>query len=79
MSQNSRMLIGAGIAAVLAMAVYYGVINQQQANNIQGQANQTLGTRPPSQQPASAPSQNDTRQPATPTAPATQTTAPTPR
>ena len=49
MTQNTRMLLGAIIAAVLAIAVYYGLIGQQAATNIQNQANQTLGTTPAQQ------------------------------
>lgn len=48
--QNKKMLIGAVISAALAIAVYYGLIGQQQANSIQTQANQTLGTTPAGQQ-----------------------------
>ena len=66
MPQNSKMLLGAVVAAALAFAVYYGLIGQQTANNIQGQANQTLGTAPASQQ---------TGAPA-PQVPSTQTTTP---
>ncbi len=54
MPQNSKMLVGAVIAAALAFAVYYGLIGQQAATNIQGQANQALGTAPASQQPRPA-------------------------
>lgn len=46
MSQNSKTLIGALVAAALAIAVYYGVIGQQTATNIQTQTNQALGTGP---------------------------------
>lgn len=72
MPQNSKMLIGAVVAAALAVAVYYGLINQQTANSIQGQTNQTLGTAPASQQPASPASPNPPPQqaPAAPTGPA---------
>jgi hypothetical protein len=52
MGQNSKMLIGAVVAAVLAFAVYYGLLSPQAAGNIETQANQTLGTAPASQQPA---------------------------
>lgn len=48
MPTNSKKLIGALIAALLAIAVYYGLISRQSADNLQGQANQTLGTTPPS-------------------------------
>jgi hypothetical protein len=50
MPQNSKMLIGAVVAAALAFAVYYGLITPQSASNIQNQANQTLGSTPASQQ-----------------------------
>lgn len=79
MPQNSKMLIGAVIAAALAFAVYYGLISQQAASNIQGQANQTLGTAPASQQPAPPASQNPTTQTPAPTGPIPQTSAQTPR
>ena len=46
---NSKTLIGAVIAAILAIAVYYGLLSRQSADNLQNQANQTLGTTPPSQ------------------------------
>lgn len=62
MPQNSKMLVGAVIAAALAVAVYYGLISQQAASTIQGQANQTLGTAPTSQQPAPPPPQTQTPQ-----------------
>ena len=71
MPQNSKMLIGAVVAAALAIAVYYGLITQQSANNIQSQANQTLGTSPANQQPASPTPQAPATQ-----APTTQTPAP---
>ena len=61
MPQSTKMLIGAVIAAVLAIAVYYGAISQQSANSIQGQANQALGTAPASQQ-TGAPSARSTAQ-----------------
>lgn len=70
--QNSKMLIGAVVAAALAFAVYYGLIGQQTANSIQSQVNQTLNTAPALQQPAPQP----TVPPPTP-APSS-TTAPTP-
>ena len=62
--QNSKVLIGAVVAAALAFAVYYGLIGQQAANSIQTQANQALGTAPASQQ-------------ATPPAPQTPPAVPT--
>ena len=68
MNPNSKMLVGAVVAAALAIAVYYGLINQQTASNIQTQANQTLGTAPASQQAAPPASQ-------TAPAPAPQTPA----
>ena len=76
MPQNSKMLIGAVIAAALAFAVYYGLISQQAANTIQGQTSQALGTAPASQQPAPPASQNPTTQ--TPTGPVPQIPAQTP-
>ena len=72
MSQNTKMLLGALVAAALAAAVYYGLIGQQTATNIQGQANQTLGTAP-AQQPA------PTSQNTTPTGPAPSNAAPQPQ
>ena len=66
MNPNTKKLIGAVVAAALAIAVYYGAIGQQQASSIQNQANQTLGTTPASQQPAP------------PTAPAPTTTGTAP-
>ena len=41
-----KKLIGAVIAAACAIAVYYGLIDQKQSNNIQTQADQSLGTAP---------------------------------
>ncbi len=76
MPQNTKMLIGAVIAAVLAIAVYYGAISQQSASNIQGQANQALGTAPASQQVVPPTSQNPTAQAPAPAAPAPQNSAP---
>ncbi len=79
---NSKTLIGAIVAALLAIAVYYGVISRQTADTVQNQANQTLGTAPPSstapQQPASpAPApQNPAAQTSAPTGPAPQSPAP---
>ena len=78
MPQNPKMLIGAVIAAALAFAVYYGLIGQQAANTIQGQANQTLGAAPASQQSASPTLQNPATQTSAPTAPVPQGTAPAP-
>ena len=60
MNPNTKKLIGAVVAAALAIAVYYGVISQQQAGNIQSQANQTLGTTPASQQTTAPASQQTT-------------------
>ncbi len=74
--QNSKVLIGAVVAAALAFAVYYGLIGQQAANSIQTQANQALGTAPASQQ-ATPPAPQT--QPAVPTGVPPQNTAPTPR
>ena len=51
-----KKLIAAVIAAALAIAVFYGLIDQKQASSIQNQADQTLGT---------APAQQTTPQPAT--------------
>ena len=80
MPQNSKMLIGAVIAAALAFAVYYGLISQQSASTIQTQANQTLGTAPSTQQPAPSVPQTTTQVPTTPApAPATQPPAQTPK
>ena len=76
MNQNTKMLLGAVIAAVLAIAVYYGAISQQTASNIQTQANQTLGTNPATQQPGTA-STTATNTAAT-TAPAGAPAAPAP-
>lgn len=75
MSQNSKMLIGAVIAAVLAIAVYYGAINQNQANNYQNQANHALGTAPASQTaPGNSAATNNSTASA-PASPAPQSTA----
>lgn len=67
-----KKLIGAIVAAALAIAVYYGLIDQKQADNIRTQADQTLGTgnAPQQQQPQT------TGQPAPPQAP---TPAPAPQ
>ena len=64
MQQNSKVLIGAVVAAALAFAVYYGLIGQQTANSIQTQANQTLGTSPASQQPATPAARTEAQAPA---------------
>ncbi len=52
MTPSTKTLVGAVIAAVLAIAVYYGAISQQSATSIQSQANQAMGTAP-QQTPAS--------------------------
>jgi hypothetical protein len=75
MPQNSKMLIGAVVAAALAFAVYYGLITPQSASNIQNQANQTLGSTPASQQAPISP----TAQPPMPGNPVPQNTQTTPR
>ena len=78
MDRNTKTLIGAIVAAALAIAVYYGLIGQQQANTVQNQANQTLGTGPANpQNPATA--QNPTPPSAAPTAPVSQSPAPSTR
>lgn len=69
-----KKLIGAAIAAALAIAVYYGLIDQKQADSIRTQADQTLGTGPAPQQP---PLQT-TPQSAPPQDPATTQPAPPP-
>ena len=51
MLQNKK-LIGALVAAALAIATFYGLIGQKTATTIQNQADQTLGTTPADQQPA---------------------------
>ncbi len=79
MPQNTKMLIGAVIAAALAIAVYYGAISQQSASSIQGQANQALGTAPASQQTGAPASPNPTAQTAAPAAPVPQNAVQTPR
>ena len=51
-SKLTKTIIGAVIAIALAVAVSYGLINQQTADQIQTQANQTLSndqTAPPQQ------------------------------
>lgn len=67
MNPNTKKLIGAVIAAVLAIAVYYGAISQQSANSIQNQTNQSLGTSPAPQDAPPAP-----QNPTAPAAPAPQ-------
>ncbi len=76
MPQNSKMLIGAVIAAALAFAVYYGLISPQTANTIQTQTNQTFGTAPASQAPTP---QTPTTQTQGPVGPSPQNSAPPPR
>ena len=49
MNQNTKVLLGALVAAALAIAGYYGLVSPQQATSIQNQANQTLGTGPQGQ------------------------------
>ena len=73
--QAKKQLIGAVIAAALAVAVYYGLLDQKQADNIRTQADQTLGTGPAGQpQPQPVPQQG-----ATAPAPAPAQPAPTQR
>lgn len=73
--QARNKLIGAIVAAALAIAVYYGLIDQKQANSIQTQTNQTLGTQPAAQQTGAQPPRQPAPAPqATPTAPAAPTT-----
>lgn len=75
MNPNTKKLLGALVAAALAIAAYYGVVSQQQATSIQNQANQTLGTTPASQQAGpqqTVPQQTAQPAPAPPTAPAPQ-------
>ena len=74
MNQNTKMLIGAVIAAALAIAVYYGAISQQQATGIQGQANQALGTGSVTQQPNGPASQTQAAPVPVPTTPPTPST-----
>ena len=72
MNTNTKTLIGAVVAAALAIAVYYGLIGQQQAASIQNQANQTLGTGP-----ANTPNTTTGQNPTAPTAaPAPQASTP---
>ena len=81
MNPNTKTLIGAIIAAALAIAVYYGVIGQQQANTIQTQTNQTLGTGPAGQQAGTPAPQTsgDVQAPTATPAPAPQSTPPAPQ
>ena len=79
MPQNSKVLIGAVVAAALAFAVYYGLLSPQAANQIQGQANQTLGTAPASQQATVPGAPAPTTQAQAPTTPVPQGPAQTPR
>lgn len=84
-----KKLIGALVVAALAIAVYYGLIDQKQADSIRTQADQTLGTGPAAQQqtPQPAPQQVPQHGPATtqnattpaPAAPAPQKEPPSPR
>ena len=71
MNQSTKTLIGAVIAAALAIAVYYGAISQQSATSIQSQANQALGTAP-QQTPASTQTAAPQAQTPAPAAPAPQ-------
>ena len=81
--QAKTKLIGAIVAAALAIAVYYGLIDQKQADNIRTQADQTLGTGPagqPQAQSPAAPQSAPSAPPAPsepPAAPAQPTPAPT--
>jgi hypothetical protein len=75
MPQNTKMLLGAVVAAALAFAVFYGLIGQQTANNIQTQTDQALGTSPASQQPGSQ-TQIPTTQPTVSTGPVPTNPAP---
>ena len=76
MTPSTKKLIGALVAAGLAIAVFYGVIGQQQASSIQNTANQTLGTTPASQQ--VVPPATPNAVPATPPAAAPQSASPPP-
>lgn len=78
MTPSTKKLIGALVAAALAIAVFYGVIGQQQAGSIQSKADQTLGTAPATQQVVPPAAPNATA-PATPPAPAPQTAPPPPQ
>ncbi|TXN23464.1 hypothetical protein [Methylobacterium sp. WL9] len=67
-----KTVIGALVAVGLAIAVSYGLISQQTADQVQNQANQTLSDDKTAQSPAP-------QQPApTPQNPAAQTPAPAP-
>ena len=55
MNQNTKVMLGALVAAALAIAGYYGLVSPQQATSIQNQANQTLGTGPQGQAGQAAP------------------------
>ena len=76
--QAKTKLIGAIVAAALAIAVYYGLIDQKQADSIRTQADQTLGTNPAGQPQQPAP-QPTTTQPVPPPQPGTQQPAPRPQ
>ena len=77
--QAKKQLIGALVAAALAIAVYYGLIDQKQADNIRTQADQTLGTGPAGQ-PQQPGTQTTPPPPApAPTQPAPQQPAPRPQ
>ncbi len=67
--QAKKQLIGAVIAAALAVAVYYGLLDQKQADNIRTQADQTLGTGPAGQ-PQPVPQQGATAPAPAPAQPA---------
>ena len=55
MNPNTKVLLGALVAAALAIAGYYGLVSPQQATSIQNQANQALGTGPQGQPGQAAP------------------------
>jgi len=79
----TKTIIGAVIAIALAVAVSYGLISQQTADQIQTKANQTLqndqGSLGPTQnQPPPPPSNSVPQAPAQPGA-SPQPPAPTPR
>ena len=79
-----KKLIGALVAAALAIAVYYGLIDQKQADTIRTQADQTLGTgapqqqQPTTQQPSAPQAPTTTQAPVPPAAPAPQSEPPAP-
>lgn len=77
MNPNTKKLIGAVIAAVLAIAVYYGAISQQSANSIQTQTNQSLGTSPAGQ--PGAPQASQTTNGSAPAASPAPNAAPNPQ